>query len=313
MTSKNLSKIKWIERYRPIILADLCISDSLREIIKGFGDNLPNLLLCGIQGTGKTTLSRILVQEVLKCDYLYINASDESGVDTIRTKVSGFSQTKSLDGNIKVVVLDEADFLSTASQGALRNLMDSHHQTTRFILTGNYRHKIIDALQSRCQSLDIVPDLKGAIVRCFNILTLENITLTDINDKRKVIGLVKKYFPDLRKCINELEKYCIDGVLKIPDVLDNTELLDIIWGNLISKNSFKTRKLLIESSDTFQSDWDQILTDLLNYIYNKDNIRDDIKKALIVTIADHLDRATRVIDKEINTFACLINLESCFD
>jgi DNA polymerase III delta prime subunit len=309
MTLKNLSKINWPEKYRPKTLDDLCISKEIREIITGFGSSIPNLLFCGIQGTGKTTLAKILVQDILKCDYLYINASDESGIDTIRTKVTGFAQTKSLDGNIKVVVLDEADFLSKPSQAALRNLMESYPETTKFILTGNFKHKILDALTSRCQSLDISPDLKGSVLRCFKILKQEGIN-TDSDDKRKVIELVKKYYPDLRKPINELEKYCVNGVLKIPDSLDNSELISIIWDNLMSKNSIKTRKYLIEKTDTFQSDWDQILIDLLNYIYDREFVDEVVQKTMIMTIADHLEKSSRVIDKEINTFACLLKLES---
>lgn len=311
MTSKNLSKTIWVEKYRPQKLEDLCISEETREVIISFGKNIPNLLFCGPQGTGKTTLSRILVQDILKCDYLYINASSETGVDTIRTKVSGFSQIKSLDGNLKVVVLDEADFLSSASQAALRNLMESYHETTRFVLTGNYKHKIIPALRSRCQGLDIKPSLKDSVLRCLKILKNEGI-VCDPDTSRQVVVLVKKYFPDLRKCINELEKYCIDGVFKFKESGDNSEYLLKIWNNLLDKKSLNTRKFLIENESVFNSDWDQLMTDLLNFVYNQD-IADSAKKSMIVTIAEHLDKATRVIDKEINFFACIINLEYCLE
>jgi DNA polymerase III gamma/tau subunit len=297
----------WTEKYRPQKLDDLCISDNVRYTIKGFGGNMPNLLFCGIQGTGKTTLARILVQDILKCDYLYINASDESGVDTIRNKVTGFSQTKSIDGNIKVVILDEADFLSGASQAALRNLMESYSKSTRFILTGNYRHKIIPALQSRCQSIEILPSLKDSVIRCLKILISEGVE-TNREQKNQVALLVKQYFPDLRKCINELQKHCIGGVISIDVKKNNSELCDIIFEGIVSKKSLITRKYLIENEGIFNSDWDQILVDLLNHIYTLP-IEDSKKKAMIITIADHLDKATRVNDKEINFFACLLNLE----
>lgn len=297
----------WTEKYRPQKLDDLCISDNIRETIKGFGENMPNLLFCGIQGTGKTTLARILVQDILKCDYLYINASDESGVDTIRNKVTGFSQTKSIDGNIKVVILDEADFLSGASQAALRNLMESYSKSTRFILTGNYKHKIIPALQSRCQNLDILPSLKDSVGRCLTILNLEKVDTTK-EQRQEVVSLVKQYFPDLRKCINELQKHCIGGVLSINVKVNNSELCNIIYGGITSKKSLITRKYLIENDGLFNSDWDQLLVDLLNHIFAL-SIEDTKKKAMIITIADHLDKATRVNDKEINFFACLLNLE----
>lgn len=297
----------WVEKYRPKTLEDLIISKEAREIIVNFGQNIPNLLFCGKQGTGKTSLARILVQDVLKCDYLYVNASDETGIDNIRNKVTGFSQTKSLDGNLKVVILDEADYLSMNAQGALRNLVESYLMTTRFILTGNYRHKIIPALQSRCQSLDIQPSFKEAVLRCYNILKNENISLEN-DQKDNFKSLIKKYFPDLRKCINELQKHSIGGVFTM-DSIDNNELLSFIWKNIKSKSGLATRKYLIENESLFNSDWDQLMIDLLNFIYDQ-NTTDLCKKSMIIIIADHLEKASRVLDKEINFFGCILNLET---
>ena len=129
----------WVERYRPKTLEDIILPARTREIISGFGDEIPNLLFANTPGTGKSSLAKIIVNDILKCNYLYINASDESGIDTIRHKVSTFAQTKSFDGKIKMVVLDECDFLSISAQAALRNTMESYSQYTRFILTGIHR------------------------------------------------------------------------------------------------------------------------------------------------------------------------------
>jgi|TARA_R110002110_G_scaffold229884_1_gene445446 DNA polymerase III delta prime subunit len=297
----------WFEKYRPQTLADLCISAENREILLNYGKNIPNLLFCGVQGSGKTSLARILVQDVLKCDYLYVNASDETGIDNIRVKVTGFAQTKSIDGELKVIILDECDFLTLSAQAALRNLMESYTDTTRFILTGNYRHKIIPALQSRCQSLDIKPSLVDAVNRCVKILRAENVEI-DKASGRSLVALVKRHFPDLRKCINEMQKFCIDGKLVVAEAGDNNELLTLIWDNLKAGETLATRKYLIENDNIFNSEWDQLLTDLLNYVYSS-KIDDINKKMMIIKIAEHLDISTRVADKEINFFACLLNLE----
>lgn len=298
----------WIEKYRPKALDDLMISDNCRKTIDGFGKNIPNLLFCGKQGCGKTSLARILVQDVLKCDYLYVNASDETGVETIRTKVTGFAQTKSFDGNLKVVILDEADFLSNSSQAALRNLMESYSDNTRFILTGNYRYKIIPALQSRCQSLDINMTLAQAFKRCVHVLKTEKIRIPD-NQKDNLKNLIKRYFPDLRKCINELQKNCLDGIFKMDVKSETNVLIDKIWKNIQSKKGLETRKFLIENQLSFDSDWDRLLVDLLNFIYTTD-IPDPNKKMMVIILADHLEKATRVVDKEINFFACVLKLEN---
>jgi replication factor C small subunit len=137
MNNLDLKAI-WCERYRPQTLDDIILSDRTREIVKGFSDEIPNLLFVGTPGTGKTTLARIIVNDILKCNFLYINASDESGIDTIRHKVTNFSQTKSFDGKVKVVILDECDGLTSQAQAALRNTMESFAKYTRFIITANY-------------------------------------------------------------------------------------------------------------------------------------------------------------------------------
>jgi len=303
----NNHKNLWVEYYRPQTLNDLCISQDIKNLILGWKNEIPHLLLVGKAGVGKTTLARILVQDILKCDYLYINASDENGIDTIRNKVTGFVQTKSLDGNLKVVILDEADGLTNDGQKCLRNLMESYANTARFILTGNFKHKISNAIQSRCQSIDISPSLKDSVNRCFYILKEENIEL-DTDQKRDVIMLVKEHYPDLRRCINELHKNCINGVLQIKNTKISDEVVEIIWSNIQSKDGIKTRKFLIENDSIFNSDWDQLLVKLLNNIYNR-SVKDEMKKAMIITIADHLEKSARVVDKEINFFACILNLE----
>lgn len=304
----NEHKNLWVEKYRPKTLDELCLSENIKAKILDWGNEIPHLLFIGNTGVGKTTLARILVQDVLDCDYLYINASDENGIDTIRTKVTGFVQTKSFDGNIKVVVLDEADGLTKDGQKCLRNLMESYSTTARFIFTGNYKHRVIGAIQSRCQSMMLKPTLKEAVKRCFHILNLEGIS-TSQEQKKQVIELIKLNFPDLRMCIGEMSKHCIGGEFRIQNVVDTSELCKMIFTGIKNESSLTTRKYLIEHEEIFNSDWDQLLTDLLNYIYNEpmDALK---KKQMIINIAEHLDKATRVIDKEINVFACLLNLET---
>lgn len=297
----------WTERYRPLKLNDLILSDRTREIVQGYESEIPNLLFVGTPGTGKTTLARIIVNDILKCDFLYINASDESGIDTIRHKVTNFSQTKSFDGKVKVVILDEADGLTAQSQAALRNTMESFAKYTRFILTANHKHKIIPALQSRCQSLDIKPTIEDAVKRCYNILKLEGIEVDDLQ-KKKFVELVKANFPDLRKTINEIQKNCINNVLCITNISVDTELLDNIFSGIKNKDTIALRKYLIENEDRFYNDYDSLLRSFLNYIYTA-NVVDNKKKEMIAVIADHLYKSVFVLDKEINCFACCIMLE----
>lgn len=302
----NLAGI-WAEKYRPQKLEDLILTDKMRETVSEFRDEIPNLLFVGSPGTGKSTLSRIIVNDLLKCNYLYINASDESGIDMIRNKVTGFAQTKSLDGRIKVVILDEADGISAAGQGALRNTMETFATYTRFILTANYKHKIIPPLQSRCQFLDIKPTLEASVKHCYGILKKEGITVEN-DQKKRFVELVKANFPDLRKTINEIQKNCIDGKLCIGLVHSDNEVLLKIHEGIKNKDVVSLRKYLIENEDKFYGDYDNLMKDYLNFIY--DQTMDDLKKKeMIAIIADHLYKSSFVCDHEINAFACWINLE----
>lgn len=300
----------WCERYRPQKLEDLILSDKTRSILNEYKNEIPNLLFTGTPGTGKTSCAKIIVNDILKCSYLYINASDESGIDTIRTKVVGFSQTKSFDGKIKVVILDEADQLSASAQAALRNTMESYAKYTRFILTANYKHKIIPAIQSRCQALDIKPTIEESVKRCYTILKKEGIEVIE-SQKKKFIELVKANFPDLRKCINELQKLSINGSLNIANITVDSELLKAIHMSINTRDVLTLRRKLIESEDRFYGDYDNLLKDYLNYVYEQ-QIDEKTKKEMIAIIADHLYKSVFVLDKEINAFACWINLESVF-
>jgi DNA polymerase III delta prime subunit len=297
----------WIEKYRPRRLNDLCISTKTKQFIESYGQEIPHLLFIGPPGRGKTTLAQILVKDILKCDYIYINASDENGIETVRTKISGFIQTKSFDGNLKVVVLDEADQFSSVGQGALRNMMESYAEHARFILTGNFKHKIQQAIQSRCQTLEIDATMAQAFKRCLEILKLENIEVSK-NQKKLLAGLVKGNFPDIRRCIGEMQQNCIGGVLEITHQSNTNMIVELIVDNINDKKSLVTRKYLIENEDLFKADWEQLLSDLLNHIYKSD-MTDSRKKNMVLVIADHLEKNNRVSDKEINFFACMLNLE----
>lgn len=296
----------WVEKYRPAKLDDLILDEGSLRVVSQFKDEIPNLLFVGSPGTGKTTLARIIVNDILGCNFLYINASDESGIDTIRHNITNFAQTKSFDGGVKVVVLDEADGLTSQAQAALRNTMETYAKYCRFILTANYKHKIIPALQSRCQSLDLKPEIKQAAKRCFNILKQENVIVSD-EQKIKFGQLVKRTFPDLRKTINELQKSVVDGELFIDSSGSDSELLKAVTEGL-KEDSVKVRKFLIENEDRFQGDYDTLLANLLDYLYEQP-IDEFKKKQMITIIADHLYKSAFVVDKEINAFACIVALE----
>lgn len=299
----------WVEKYRPSVLDDLVLSDSNKTIIKRYVDDLeiPNLLLSGSPGIGKTTLAKIIVKSILNCQYLYINASDENGIETIRSKVTHFAQTKSIDGSIKVIILDECDGLSQDAQRALRNTMEECAGVTRFILTANHNHRIIPALQSRCQSLDLTPPLDLCIDRILYILKDQNIEVVDDNHD-KIKKFVRSVYPDLRRCINELQKSCADKTLQLIDASRCDDFIDKIFKLSTNGHVLKVRKYVIENENVFNSDYLMLLKMMFNYVHDLKMSDDNKKKMYLVTIAEAMYRSAFVVDQEINCYSCLVQL-----
>ena len=284
----------------------MVLSPENRNYFSSLKGEVPNLLFVGTPGIGKTTIAKIIVQDILQCQYLYINASDENGIDTIRSKVSGFSQVKSIDGNIKIVILDEADGITIDGQRALRNTMEEYSAYTRFILTANYKHKIIPAIQSRTQYFDLNPNINDVVGRVLNILKAENIIIPT-TEKVNLVKVIKDNFPDIRKTVNTVQKYCVTGTLQVTNNINTKGITSEIHEFIKSNKLIDLRKYLIENESDFQSDYSSVLKGYLNFLYESD-VKDDKKREAIIVIAEYLYRDTLVLDKEINAYACFLNL-----
>lgn len=299
----------WIEKYRPKTLDDIILSPSNRDVLDKFvaNESIPQLLFTGSAGIGKTSLAKIITNDILKCQYLYINASDENGIDTIRSKVTNFSKTKSLDGTIKVIVLDEVDGLTLDAQRCLRNTMEEYSEYARFILTANYNHKVIPALQSRCQSIDLVPPMDMFIDRCLHILKCENIEVSDV-DRVDIKTLCKDIYPDLRRAINELQLRVVDGKLTHRKYNHVDDFVHNIYKLVSAGKTLKLRKLIIENESKFNGDYICLLKSLFDHVHDVD-IPASKKQQQLIVVAEHIYRSAFVADQEINFFSCLLSLK----
>ena len=299
-----MSNSLWVEKYRPNTLENYIGNEHLKSKVENYlnSGDLPHLLLYGKAGTGKTTLAKLLVNNI-ECDYLYINASDENNVETVRTKVKGFASTIGFK-DLKVIILDECDYITPNAQAALRNLMETFSKHCRFILTCNYVERIIDPIQSRCQSFQIIPPSRNEVAKHLHkILVQENIM--DTHEDIKI--LVESGYPDIRRVINSAQRNVVNGKLKLDttSIIQNDYKLKLIK-ILETKNKkdafIDIRKLLANNHITDFADLFRLLYDEVDG-YGKGH-----EAECILIIARYELSDSQVVDKEINAMAMLIEL-----
>ena len=303
----------WSEKYRPTTIEDLILSDSDKKIIENFikNDEIPNLLFYGNAGTGKTTTGKILIS-ALDAEDLFLNCA-EVGIDDVRSTITSFSKTKSFNGKKKIVFLDEIDSASHAAQRGLRNTMEENSAYCRYILTSNYIHNVIVPLQSRCQTIQLSPPINQVVKRIKHILDNEKISI-DSDNKVKLVSLIKKHFPDIRKTINEIHKYSIDGLVVIPDVTKVDDFVEKILKYLFEKKIFELRKYIIENENDFRGDYIVLMKSLFDSVCdNSEELNQLQKKLWLLTIGEYMYRSSFVVDQEINFYCLLLALNSVLE
>ena len=291
----------WVEKYRPITLEEYIGNETIKNKIADYlkQGSIQNLLFHGVAGTGKTTLAKLIAKN-LNCDLLYLNASDERGIDTIREKIIPFASSMSFN-DVKIVILDEADYLPPQAQATLRNTIESCSKTTRFILTCNYLERIISPLQSRCQTFEIIPPSKREVwQKCKTILNDENIS----SSPKEVEPIVDAHYPDIRKIINTLQGSIIDNEVKADHgSLKNTQLGGLVVDALIRKAKLSEIRQILADSGAREFD------DLFKYIYDKSSVLfGDREGEAILIIAKYQYEYTFVLEKEICIAAMLNKL-----
>ena len=302
--TQNKQHTLWVERYRPVSLENYIGNEHLKTKVSRYistGD-IPHLLLHGKAGTGKTTLAKLLVSNI-DCDQMYVNASDENNVETVRNKIKMFASSVGFK-DLKVIILDECDFLTPNAQAALRNLMETFSKHCRFILTCNYVERIIDPIQSRCQSFQIIPPSKKEVaIHTSKILNTEGVSF----DNEQIVTMVNSSYPDIRRIINAVQRNIVDNnlIVDTESLVQNDYKLQVleILQTQDKKNAFKNlRQLLADSQIRDYADLFRLLYDEINS-YGKGHIAE-----VILTIAKYELSDAQVVDKEINAMAMLIEI-----
>jgi DNA polymerase III delta prime subunit len=301
----------WVEEYRPKTIDDCILPQSLKTLFTSFVQKgeLSNLLLSGTSGIGKTTVAKALCEQ-LNCDWIMINGSEEGGIDVLRNKIKNFASTVSLSGGKKVVILDEADYLNPQStQPALRGFVEEFHKNCRFILTCNFKNRIIEPLHSRFSNIEFKinpkdkPKLASRLFeRAVFILKEQNINY----EEKVLVELIKKHFPDFRKLINELQRYSISGTIDAGILVNlSDENLKTLVSHLKNKEFSDMRKWVVNNLD---NDPVRIFRKMYDTLYS--NLEPSTIPHAVLIIADYQYKSAFVADQEINLVACLTELMS---
>lgn len=300
----NSENTLWCERYRPTKLNDYIGNDILKQKVAKWieTNDIPHLLFYGTAGTGKTTLAKLITKSI-KCDVLYVNASSENKIDDVRIKVTNFASSLGFS-ELKVVILDEADYLTVNAQAALRNLMETFSRSTRFIMTCNYHERMLDAIVSRCQSFPIAPpskkDVAATLVR---ILTTEKVTF----DKEGVVALVTAHYPDIRAVINTAQASVVNDALTVSkeDILQNdvkTKIVELLKGTNKKEIFTGIRQLVADNSI-------RNFAEFYSFLYEKvDEFSPNHVGATILALAESQFQDAQVVDKEICFIAAVYKI-----
>ena len=303
------SQYLWVEKYRPQTIDECILPESMKKTFREFinSGELPNFLFCGGAGVGKTTVAKALCNEI-GAEYLFINGSEESGIDVLRTKIKNFASSVSLTDSKKVVILDEADYLNpNSTQPALRGFIEEFSNNCRFIFTCNFRNRIIEPLHSRCAVVEFKIDnsekqkiAAGFYRRVIDILSQENVQA----DGKVVAELITKYFPDYRRILNEMQRYSVSGTIDAGILvnLGDESYVELVK-NLKAKNFTEIRKWVGKNSDIES-------TELFRKLYDKavDIMEQGSIPQLVLILAEYQYKAAFVADREINTMAALTEI-----
>ncbi len=299
----------WVEKYRPRIIDSAILPSTLKTTFQQFVDqkNVPNLLLTGRAGVGKTTVARAMLED-LQCDYIIINGSMNGNIDTLRSEIKDFASSISFSGGRKYIILDEADYLNpNSTQPALRNFMEEYSRNCGFILTCNFKNKIIEPLHSRCSVVEFKIDKEDKpkmasqfYKRVCNILDQESVQY----DQKAVIEVITKFFPDWRRVLNELQRYSATGKIDSGILVNfSEENLKGLVELLKAKNFTEVRRWVAENNDLDQAVFFRKLYDTASQYLKPNSI-----PQLVITLADYQYKAAFVADHEINILACLTEI-----
>ena len=307
-----MEKFLWVEKHRPTKVDDCILPTNLKQTFQEFvkDNKIPNLILSGGAGVGKTTIAKAMIDEI-GATSMMINGSEESGIDVLRTKIKNFASTSSLEGGRKYLILDESDYLNPQStQPALRGFMEEFHKNCGFILTCNYENRLIPPLHSRCSVINFkIPNQEKPQLamdffkRVKDILNQENISFDD----KVVVELINKYFPDWRRTLNELQRYSTSGKIDAGILVNLSEVnVNELIEGLKNKDLRAVRKWIVNNLDNdhnriFRTIYDTLLTHLSD---------DTSIKYAVHTIGEYQYKAAFVADQEINLLACMIVLMS---
>lgn len=304
-----MNDILWVEKYRPQTISDCILPDELKSTFQQFVDNeeIPNLLLTGTAGVGKTTVAKAMLEQI-GCTYMMINGSEESGIDTLRTKIKNFASTVSMDGNRKYVILDEADYLNPQStQPALRGFIEEFSRNCGFILTCNFRNRIIEPLHSRCSTIEfrIPKDQKPKLAMHFMNRVQEILEKENVSYNEKVVAeLIGKFFPDWRKCLNELQRYSATGTIDAGILVNISETsIKELLSFIKNKEFTNARKWIVHNLD---NDPSRIYRRIYDSLY--DSVAPSSIPHCVLILADYSYKSAFVADQEINLLACLTEM-----